>query len=468
MTRPVRTRFGPSLKAPLSLGGLRVALFNYALASAHAGEFVLRIEDVDRRRSRPPLEHELLDLLRWLGVGSAEHGAPVLVRRQSERLGEYRRHAERLVEAGHAYRCFCSPQRLAGLRDAQPPGGRARGYDRRCAVLPEPRAERRAALGEPHVIRMRVPTEPDRVEVHDQVFGAVAVPTSAIDDQVLLKSDGFPTMHLASVVDDHLMGITHVVRASVWLASTPKHLLLASWLGWPPPRFAHVAPVARGPFAPAVAGLRARGVPPAAVVNLAAELGTRWAGTCFTLADLCRGFDLRDLRRTCGPAREERLRRVSRQHLRRQAPRTVAEAAAPFLRARGLPVPSLEYATAAVRVAGPRLTSYASLAADFPYLFADPELDARALGEVAAARDALTALREELSALSPFTAAAIEERLRAQGPGRGPLARAVRWAVAGADHAPGLAAMLALLGRPAVLRRVDAALAHAPDPAEAR
>ena len=241
--RPLRTRIAPSPTGDPHVGTAYVALFNYALARKHGGKFVLRIEDTDRERSNAASERMIFEALRWLGIEWDEGpdiGGPFAPYRQSERLPIYREHVERLVEQGAAYPCFCTRERLEALREEQ----RARkdaimGYDGHCRKIPPAEAAARRAAGEAHVIRLAVPDDGETV-VDDLLRGALRFDNRLIDDQILLKSDGYPTYHLANVVDDHLMEISHVIRAEEWISSLPKHVVLYRGFGWEPPIFCHL------------------------------------------------------------------------------------------------------------------------------------------------------------------------------------------------------------------------------------
>jgi glutamyl-tRNA synthetase len=240
----VRTRIAPSPTGEPHIGNMYVALFDWAFAHQQGGQFVVRIEDTDRTRFVQGAEEMILASLRWLGLeydeGPDRPGA-VGPYRQSERLPIYREHVDRLIATGHAYRCFCTPERLKAVRDAQQKtGGAGTGYDRHCRALDAAESARRAAAGEPHVVRLAVPLE-GVTRFTDGLRGEISIENKAVDDQVLLKTDGFPTYHLAVVVDDHLMGVTHVIRAEEWIVSTPKHVLLYEAMGWPLPRFYHLS-----------------------------------------------------------------------------------------------------------------------------------------------------------------------------------------------------------------------------------
>jgi glutamyl-tRNA synthetase len=243
MDTEVRTRIAPSPTGDPHVGTAYVALFNYAWARKNGGQFVLRIEDTDRERSDPASERMIFDTLHWLGITWDEGpdvGGPHAPYRQSERSAIYRQHVEELVANGSAYPCFCTKERLDALREEQ----RARkdpvmGYDGRGRGIPNAEAAARRAEGEPHVVRLAMPTDGETVAA-DLLRGEVRFDNRLVDDQILLKSDGFPTYHLANVVDDHLMGITHVIRAEEWISSLPKHVRLYEAFGWTPPVFCHL------------------------------------------------------------------------------------------------------------------------------------------------------------------------------------------------------------------------------------
>ena len=247
-TTHVRTRIAPSPTGSPHIGTAYIALFNYAFAKQHGGDFVLRIEDTDQTRSTTESETAIFEALGWLNLTWDEGpdvGGPHGPYRQSERTQLYKRHAAELVEKGAAYPCFCTSERLAELRAGQMAAKTLVGYDGHCADLARDEANARIAAGEEHVIRMQVPAEGDCV-VHDRLREDIVIPWSQVDHQILVKSDGFPTYHLANVVDDHLMGITHVIRGEEWISSTPKHVLLYELFGWTPPQFIHL-PLLRNP-----------------------------------------------------------------------------------------------------------------------------------------------------------------------------------------------------------------------------
>ena len=242
MANPVRTRIAPSPTGDPHVGTAYVALFNYAFARQNEGSFILRIEDTDRGRSTVESEAMILEALSWLGLEWDEGpdvGGPYGPYRQSERTEIYREHVDRLVDSGAAYPCFCTRERLEALRSEQKAAKQQFGYDRHCRALDQEEVRRRIDAGEPHVIRLAMPTSGETV-AHDLLRGEISIANAQVDDQVLLKSDGHPTYHLANVVDDHLMEITHVIRAEEWISSLPKHVRLYEAFGWTPPVFCHL------------------------------------------------------------------------------------------------------------------------------------------------------------------------------------------------------------------------------------
>lgn len=239
---PVRVRIAPSPTGDPHVGTAYIGLFNAAFAAHHGGQFILRIEDTDQKRSSRQSEQAIFESLRWIGLQWHEGpdiGGPYGPYRQSERSAIYQAHAEQLIANGTAYRCFCSAERLDQVRAEQRARKETARYDGFCRDLPADESQARALAGEACVVRLKMPQFGETI-VPDALRGAVAYDNGQIDDQVLLKSDGLPTYHLANVVDDHLMEITHVIRAEEWLNSTPKHLHLYAAFGWQPPVFVHM------------------------------------------------------------------------------------------------------------------------------------------------------------------------------------------------------------------------------------
>ncbi len=294
----VRVRVAPSPTGDPHVGTAYQALFNYAFAKGRGGTFILRIEDTDQVRSTPESEAAILASLQWLGLRWDEGpdiGGPHGPYRQSERTAVYREHVDRLLTEGKAYRCFCTKQRLDEMRARQ---GAETGYDRHCRDLDLPES-----AGESFVVRLKVPREGECV-MHDLLRGEIRKDWASVDDQIILKSDGFPTYHLANVVDDHLMGVNHVIRGEEWINSVPKHLKLYEAFGWEPPVFCHL-PLLRNNDAnksklskrknpTSINYYREAGYLPEALLNFLGMMG--WlmpdGSEKFTLEDMCRHLEL--------------------------------------------------------------------------------------------------------------------------------------------------------------------------------
>ena len=250
MENKVRVRFAPSPTGYLHVGGLRTALYNYFFAKKNGGTFILRIEDTDQKRFVPGTIESLVTSLNETGlipdegvflengvvIQKGDHGPYI----QSERLDIYKKYADELVANGKAYHCFCTAERLTQVREEQAHNKQAPKYDKHCLALTSSEVTKKLAAGAPHVLRLNILSDRGDVMFDDMVRGQVKINVRDIDDQVLMKSDGFPTYHLANVVDDHLMEITHVIRAEEWVSSTPKHILLYEAFAWEMPQFAHI------------------------------------------------------------------------------------------------------------------------------------------------------------------------------------------------------------------------------------
>jgi glutamyl-tRNA synthetase len=299
---PVRVRIAPSPTGDPHVGTAYIALFNYAFAKKHGGKFLLRIEDTDRARSTPESEAAILRALSWVGLQWDEGpdvGGPHGPYRQSERAAIYQEHVKLLLSTGSAYRCFCTAERLEAVRHEQRRQGLFVGYDGLCRGRGAAEGETRAAAGEPFVIRLAMPRTGEIV-VLDRLRGEVKFDNAQIDDQILLKTDGFPTYHLANVVDDHLMGITHVIRAEEWLSSTPKHVVLYQAFGWTIPEWVHM-PLLRNADKSKISKrknpvsldyYRDAGFLPEALLNYLGTMGWSIAGDRehFTLAEMVEAF----------------------------------------------------------------------------------------------------------------------------------------------------------------------------------
>jgi len=348
MSRRVRTRIAPSPTGDPHVGTAYIALFNLAMAKKNGGDFLLRIEDTDQSRSSAESEGMIFESLKWLGLDYAEgpdvggdHGPY----RQSERFGIYREYAERLVETGHAYYCFCTRDRLDKLRERQKAMKLAPGYDGHCRALSEEEIKENLANNVPHVIRLKMPYDGETV-IKDVLRGEVRFENSKIDDQILLKADGFPTYHLANVVDDYLMEITHVIRAEEWIASTPKHIQLYRAFGWEEPEFVHM-PLLRNSDKTKISKrknpvslnyYRDAGYLKEAVVNFLGLMGYSIGNNqeIFSLDEFIETFDITKVS-LGGPVFDlVKLGWVNNQHMRRKDIKELTDLARPFFVQEGL------------------------------------------------------------------------------------------------------------------------------------
>jgi glutamyl-tRNA synthetase len=313
MVQNVRVRFAPSPTGYFHLGSARTALYNWLFARHHGGQFILRIEDTDRGRYDPHALPDLLDSMRWLGCmwdEGPEVGGSYGPYYQSDRVEIYQRYAEQLIAEGKAYRCYCTPQRLTALREAQRAAGTKPGYDRHCRHLTNAQAAECEAAGIKPVVRLAIPTE-GQTAFEDRLRGRIVVDNAQLDDLILLKSDGFPTYHLAVVVDDHLMETSHVLRGDEWLSSVPKHVLLYNAFGWDIPVHVHLPtildPSGKGKLSKRkvrvpgqaeqltyIHEFRKAGYLPEAMVNFLALVGWSYDSETefFTRDELVRYFDL--------------------------------------------------------------------------------------------------------------------------------------------------------------------------------
>ena len=289
----VKLRFAPSPTGYLHIGGLRTALFSYLYAKQHQGQIFFRLEDTDRNRFVEDSEQNLIESFEWAGISFDED-----ITRQSERLEIYQKHVQTLLESGHAYRCFCSQQRLQDLRKKQKEQELPTAYDRTCRHLSNSELTQKENL--PFVIRMALPEIPEVLQIKDVIRGNLTFNTAELEDQVIIKADGFPTYHFAMVVDDYLMGITHVVRGEEWLSSYPKHALLFRYLNWDMPEFVHLplilnedrSKLSKRTGSVSVEDFRLQGYLPQTLVNFLALLGWSSGDDCefFSMSELIEKF----------------------------------------------------------------------------------------------------------------------------------------------------------------------------------
>ena len=475
---PVRLRVAPSPTGDPHVGTAYVSLFDLAFVRQQGGQFVLRIEDTDRARYREDSEQQIYDTLHWLGLDwdeGPDKGGPFAPYRQSERLDTYRPHVEALLASGHAYHCWCTPERLAEMRNAQQKAKQPTGYDRLCYGKSREERASLAAQGlgfsEQPVVRMLIPDDPPLTFV-DLIRGEVNAPRP--DDQVILKADGFPTYHLAVVVDDHLMEITHVVRGEEWISSTPKHLLLFDWLGWERPAFAHM-PLLRERDKSKISKRKnpaarltwfvEEGYLPEALLNFLGLMGYSLPDgrEVFTFEEMSESFDWSRVN-AVGPVFDlDKLGWLNGEYIRALPVGELAERVVAYLGVSGEAADVVRRATPLVQE---RMSVLREAREMLGFLLVDdlevdPDAAAKHLG--AEQRPVVTTAHEALAAVSSWTTADIEAALRGSlvdGLGLKPKHAfgPVRVAVTGRTVSPPLFESLELLGRTRTLARLaDAA-----------
>jgi len=483
MTTPVRVRFAPSPTGYPHVGNIRTALFNWLFARHHGGKFIVRIEDTDVTRKVKGAVKAILDSLQWLGLDwdeGPEVGGKYGPYIQSQRLGLYKETAERLISRGDAYLCYCSPQRLEQMRAEQIKRKQPPGYDRYCRDLSAEERAKKEAEGIKPVVRFKTPLE-GQTRFNDLIYGDVVFEHSTIDDFVLLKSDGYPTYHLANVVDDHAMEISHVIRAEEWISSTPRHLLLYRALGLEPPQFIH-HPMILGPDrsklskrhgAVSVIQYREDGYLPEAMVNFLALLG--WSlddkTELISREELIKNFSLERIGKTGAIFNREKLDWMNGVYIRKMTADDFFEAAQPYLMmdidAGKALIASEEYVKAALSLVQERARTLAEVAELTQFFFVDeldyePELLIGDKMNRESAIQALKAAQQKLTPLSAFDAGSLEGVLRPLaaelGLKTGQLFGVLRVAVTGRTAAPPLFQTMAVLGKERCLKRIEAAL----------
>lgn len=344
----VRVRYAPSPTGMQHIGGVRTALFNYLFARANGGKFILRLEDTDRTRYGEEYVQNLYDTLAWLGIEwdeGQDKGGPYGPYVQSERFELYKKYAEELVEKGQAYYCFCDAERLDRIRTIQTMNKMPPGYDRNCRHLTPEEVEANLKAGKPYVIRLKVPLE-GVTKFHDALLGDIEWKNEDISpDPVLLKSDGFPTYHLANIVDDHFMKITHVMRAQEWIPSTPLHVIMYQAFGWEPPQFCHLPMVmgqdgqklSKRHGATSVNEFRARGYLPKALINYVAMLGCSYEDgrDIYDLADFEKLFKIEHLNKAPAVFDYKKLEWFNGQYMRTMSNEDLYKATLPFITGTG-------------------------------------------------------------------------------------------------------------------------------------
>lgn len=340
----VRTRFAPSPTGYMHIGNLRTALFTYLIAKKNGGDFILRIEDTDRERYVDGAVDVIYNTLKECGLQWDEGpdiGGPVGPYIQSERMGMFKKYAEELVEKGEAYYCFCDKERLEEVRAIQEASGIAPMYDRHCRNLSPEDVKEKLDAGVPYVIRQKIPTEGE-ITFHDELYGDITVDCATLDDQILIKTDGMPTYNFANVVDDHLMGITHVVRGNEYLASAPKYNLLYKAFGWEVPTYIHVEHImkdkqhklSKRDGDASYQDLMKKGYLKEAVINYIALLGWAPKGEeeIFSLEELIDEFDIHGLSKAPAIFDPMKLKAINGKYIKALSPEKFAEYAIPYIK----------------------------------------------------------------------------------------------------------------------------------------
>lgn len=468
MNPEIRVRFAPSPTGYLHVGSLRTALYNFLYARKNSGRFILRIEDTDQSRF---VEDAVENLIRTMqAVGLEYDEGPYF---QSQRTEIYQDYARQLVEKGAAYHCFCTPEELEIRRQEQIERGEDGKYDGRCSRLSRDEAAHRLQQGDAHVIRLRVPREGE-ITFHDLVREKVVFPWDMVDDQVLIKSDGFPTYHLANVVDDHLMQITHVIRGEEWLSSVPKHLLLYEHLGWTPPKMAHL-PLLLNPDKSklskrqgdvAVEDFLNKGILPEALINFVALLGWHPAGDreLFSLTELVNAFSLKRITKAGAVFDQEKLQWMNGQYLRSLDLNIIADRAEIYFQEKGYPIHDHEKYLKLIDFGRQRVSLLSELADELKAFFLLPEFSAedrlilhqekscRLLELWAAKLNSAGQLRaDDMAALLQESSGLLEIRGK-------DLYFPLRLALWGSCHGPDLFFLVDMLGREESVNRLQRAL----------
>ncbi len=481
----VRVRFAPSPTGYLHVGGARTALFNWLFARHEGGVFILRIEDTDSERSTEEAAAGIIEAMRWLGLDwdeGPEVGGPAGPYRQAERFDIYREYAERLLAEGRAYYCVCTPEELEVRRKAALAAGRSLKYDGRCRERGNrpPMASPGVAVpgaGGP-VVRLRI-SEAGGIQINDLVHGTIRFEDADMDDFILLRSDGMPTYNFAVVVDDVLMGITHVIRGDDHISNTPRQIKLYEALGLPIPFFAHI-PMILGPDrarlskrhgAMGVMAYQEMGYLPEAMVNYLARLG--WSHgdqEIFTQEELIRHFTLEKVGRTAAVFDPAKLEWLNGQYVKQAVPERLVVLVRPFWEAVGVSREEIDrkshaWLDEAIRLFQERARTLVELAASSRFIFEGKiERDRAAVAQILTpdARARIRALLQEMEGLPAFTASALESLFRAKAAALGlklvDLAQPFRVALSGRTVSPPMFPIMALMGRELVRRRVQEAL----------
>lgn len=503
----IRVRFAPSPTGPLHMGGVRTALYNYLFARKHGGTFILRLEDTDQTRFVPGAEEYIVDALKWCGmeidegIGAPDNSGPHGPYRQSERKAMYRQYAMQLIENGNAYYAFDTPEELEEMRERMKQAGVpspqynavTRAHMKNSTSLSAEEVQKRLDAGDPYVIRVKMPRN-EEVRFEDQIRGWVVVNTANLDDKVLFKSDGMPTYHLANIVDDHLMEVTHVIRGEEWLPSAPLHVLLYRFFGWESPQFAHLPlilkPDGKGklskrdgdrlgfPVFPTnwvnpetqevYGGYREWGYFPEAFVNMMAFLGWN-PGTnqeIFSMEELIEAFSIDRVGKSGARFDPDKTRWFNQQYLRSKDARWLGEALQGEWAKQGVDL-ELEKAERIAALLAERAVFVADMVRDGAYFVAPPAaFDEGVVNKKwkQPAIDHLKAVANEWRGLEEFTASTCEESfknyLAEHDLGFGALGPVLRLALSGVGMGPSIFELAEIIGREEALARIEKALSE--------
>ncbi|MBN1948731.1 MAG: glutamate--tRNA ligase [Candidatus Cloacimonetes bacterium] len=468
MNPEIRVRFAPSPTGYLHVGSLRTALYNFLYARRNSGKFILRIEDTDQSRFVEGAVENLISTMQAVGLEYEE--GPYF---QSQRTEIYQDYARQLIEKGAAYHCFCTPEELEIRRQEQIERGEDGKYDGRCLLLSREEAAHRLQQGDAYVIRLRVPREGEII-FHDLVREKVVFPWDMVDDQVLIKSDGYPTYHLANVVDDHLMQITHVIRGEEWLSSVPKHLLLYQQLGWHPPKMAHL-PLLLNPDKSklskrqgdvAVEDFLKKGILPETLINFVALLGWHPAGDreIFSLPELVNAFSLKRISKAGAVFDQDKLKWMNGQYLRNLNLNIIAERAKVFFQEKGYPINDHEKYLKLIDFGRQRVSLLSEMPVELKTFFLPPEFGAedRLILQQEKSRRLLELWADKLNSARQITAEEITTLLQESSQlleirGKD-LYSPLRLALWGSCHGPDLSLLIDILGREESVNRLQKAL----------
>ncbi len=483
----IRTRFAPSPTGFVHVGSLRTALYAYLFAKKNKGAFILRIEDTDRERYVEGAIENLLKSLHWSGL-TIDEGVDFdlnnkIVQKgdcgpyvQSERLTIYKKHAEKLLEKNHAYYCFCSKERLEEVKKIQELNKQPTGYDGHCRNLQPTEAKKRVEAGESHVIRMKMPKE-GVTKFNDLIRGEVSFENKLVDDQVIMKADGYPTYHLAVVVDDHLMEITHVIRGEEWLSSTPKHIELYKMFGWQAPEFAHLplllnsdkSKLSKRQGDVAVEDYRDKGYLAQALVNFVAFLGWNPGDEreIFSLEELVKEFSLEKVNKAGAVFNLEKLDWYNREYMKKMSDEELADLCQPLLEEK-FQISNFKFQIdKVVALEKERATTLVELVENVRFIFELTDYEADLLiwkkSDGVKTREILAKLSDFLAKLSDFSKENLEKKigewLVSEGFGTGDVLWPMRVALSGQKNSPGPYEIAEVLEKEETLKRIKNAIA---------